>query len=197
MTYPKKKIIILSIIILFLFLCPFLIYFILQITLNTELPLVVVISDSMEPTIYKGDLLFVKGVNPNDIKNGTIEEKNGDIIVFNVNGLWERAPNYPIVHRVINKYQKGDIWYFRTKGDANLYPDPIDISQYHIYGIIYGRIPYIGWIKIFLTELNLFILLFVVISILLITSIVWDLLKNKNKKKYKDSKNQKDKLTNI
>ena len=53
----------------------FLVYFILQISFKTESPIVVVISPSMEPQIHKGDLLFVMGIDPENIKNGTIADK--------------------------------------------------------------------------------------------------------------------------
>ena len=101
----RKKIIIAVIIIGFAFFGSFLIYFILQVALNTQSPMVVVISPSMEPNIHKGDLLFLRGVeDPADLKNGTIEEKNGDVIVFDARGLWDGAPEEPIVHRIVDKW---------------------------------------------------------------------------------------------
>ena len=44
--------------------------------------MVIVVSGSMEPNLYKGDLLFLKGTDPATIKNGTSEGKEGDIIVL-------------------------------------------------------------------------------------------------------------------
>ncbi len=168
----RKKIIIAVVMISIAFFGSFLVYFVLQISFNTETPIVVVISDSMEPQIHRGDLLFVMGIEPENIKNGTIEDKNGDIIVFNAQGLWLTAPIEPIVHRVIDKYQIGDMWYFRTKGDANPIPDHALIPETRIIGVVVGGIPYIGFVKIFLTESGLLIPLLVVISALLIVSIV-------------------------
>ena len=78
----RKKIIIAIVMISIVFFGSFFVYFILQISFNTESPIVVVISPSMEPQIHKGDLLFVMGIDPEDIKNGTAEDKDGDIIVF-------------------------------------------------------------------------------------------------------------------
>jgi len=54
---PKKKVAISIFLIGFAFLGSYLIYFILQIALNTSTPMVVVVSGSMEPNINKGDLL--------------------------------------------------------------------------------------------------------------------------------------------
>ncbi|MHA1390920.1 MAG: signal peptidase I [Promethearchaeota archaeon] len=173
----RKKIIIAVVMISVAFFGSFLVYFILQISFNTETPIVVVVSGSMEPQIHQGDLLFVMGREPENIKNGTIIDKDGDIIVFNAQGLWPSAPIEPIVHRVIDKYQVGDTWYFRTKGDANAIPDAEPVPESRIIGVVVGGIPYIGWVKIFLTESGLLIPLLVVISALLIISIVRDIYK--------------------
>jgi len=171
----RKKIIIAIVMISIAFFGSFLVYFILQISFNTESPIVVVISPSMEPQIHKGDLLFVMGIDAEDIKNGTAEDKDGDIIVFNA--YWYGAPMDPIVHRVIHKYLVGDKWYFRTKGDANSLRDPEDVSEDDIIGVVVGGIPFIGWVKIFLTESGLLIPLLIIISALLIISIVREIYK--------------------
>jgi len=166
-------------------------YLVLQVALNTEAPIVVVVSGSMEPSIREGDLLFVMGANPEDIKNGTAEDKNGDVIVFDARGLWVGAPEEPIVHRVIDKYLVGDTWYFRTKGDANSLPDRAPVPESRIIGVVIGGIPYIGWIKILLTESGLLIPLLVIISVLLVISIIWDIFQGDDEdQKKKNDKNQ-------
>ena len=182
---PKKKIIIAVVMISIAFLGSFLVYFILQISFNTETPIVVVVSGSMEPQIHEGDMLFVMGIEPENIKSGTIEDKTGDIIVFNAQ--WPTAPLDPIVHRVIYKYQVGDKWYFETKGDANVLPDPGEVSEDDIIGVVVGGIPYIGWVKIFLTESGLLIPLLVIISVLLIISVLKDIYQDDDQdKKHKE-----------
>ncbi|MHA2392010.1 MAG: signal peptidase I [Promethearchaeota archaeon] len=187
----KKKIIVTVILIGLAFSGAFLIYFVMQIGLNTETPMVVVVSGSMEPNLYRGDLLFLRGKDGADIQNGTIEGKEGDIIVFNAHGIWSHPPTDPIVHRVIDKwYVEGDGWYFRTKGDANALPDSGDVPESHILGVVVGRIPYIGWVKIALTESGLLIPLLVIVSILLVASIMWDLFK-KDKDEKKDAEESK------
>jgi len=194
---PHRKIIIAVVMIVIAFFGSFLVYFVLQISLNTESPIVVVISESMEPTIHKGDLLFVMGIDAEKIKNGTAEEQDGDVIVFDARGLWFDAPQEPIVHRVIGKYIDEDVWYFITQGDANSSPDGAPIPEYRVMGVVVGGIPYIGWVKIFLTESGLLIPLLVIISALLIISIVSDILKGddedqdkKNKESLKDINKQ-------
>jgi len=188
---PKRKIITAILLIIFAFSGSFLIYYIMQVSLNTKTPMVVVVSGSMEPNLLKGDLLFLKGKDPESIKNGTIEGKEGDIIVFNAQGLpgWFHAPSEPIVHRVIDKkYDNG--WFFLTKGDANPTPDSSWIPESRIIGVVVGRIPYIGWVKILLTDSGLLVPLLVIVSALLIISIVWDIVKGDDEKGKNKSKDQ-------
>ncbi len=194
----KRKVIIAVILIIFAFSGSFLIYFILQISLNTNTPMVVVISGSMEPTILKGDLLFVQGKDPAQIKNGTIVGKEGDVIVFDAWNLpgWFNPPRDPVVHRVVDKWYDGG-WYFLTKGDANPTVDDGPVPENRVLGVVVGRIPYIGWIKILLTDSGLLIPLLVIVSALLIISIIWDIFKKdddgeeKKKGKNKLTYNQK------
>ena len=178
----KKKVIIAISMIFIAFFGSFLLYFILQVSLNTQTPVVVVVSGSMEPTLKKGDLLFIRGVDPVAIRNGTIEDKNGDIIVFDSNGVWSFPQADPIVHRVVNKRYTGSYWEFQTKGDANPTVDEGWVPEYNIYGIVCGGIPYIGWVKIVLADSGLLIPLLIIISGVLIISIIWDVVKEEKKK---------------
>jgi len=188
-----KKVIIAVVMICIAFFGSFLVYFGLQVALNTEAPIVIVVSGSMEPSIREGDLLFVMGANPEDIKNGTAEDRNGDVIVFDARGLWAGAPEEPIVHRVIDKYLVGDTWYFRTKGDANSIPDQAPVPESRKIGVVIGGIPYIGWVKILLTESGLLIPLLIIISALLVISIIRDIFQGDDEdQKKKIDKNQED-----
>ena len=187
----KKKVIVAVLLISFAFFGSFIIYFVLQVSLNTQTPIVVVVSGSMAPTINEGDILFVQGRNPSLIQNGSAVEKDGDIIVFNAYGLWSSAPLDPIVHRVIDKWYDNGTWYFRTKGDANSLPDPVPISEDKVIGVVIGGIPFIGWIKIVLTESGLLIPLLIIISVLLIISIVWDFVKEEEKDSERDLQEKK------
>ena len=187
----KSKIIFGIVLIALAFSGSFLIFYIMQLTLHTNTPMVVVVSGSMEPTLFKGDLLFLEGKDPSQIKNGTIEGKEGDIIVFNAVNLpgWPNAPPDPIVHRVIEKkYDNG--WFFRTKGDANSLPDDDWVPDYRIYGVVIGKIPYIGWVKILLTDSGLLIPLLVIVSALLVISIIWDIVKKDDNSKNKKNEEQ-------
>jgi len=196
----KRKIIVTVILLGVAFSGAFLIYFIMQVALNTDTPMVVVVSGSMEPNLLEGDLLFLKGTDPENIKSGTIAGKEGDIIVFNAYNLWVHAPAEPIVHRVIDKkYDNG--WFFLTKGDANSIPDADWVPETRIFGVVVGRIPYVGWVKIILTDSGLLIPLLVIVSVLLVISVIWDLVKKEkddpeidNKKRIYDEKKIKQEI---
>jgi len=165
--------------IIFAFSGAFLVFIILKVSLNTETPVVVVISGSMEPNIHEGDLLFVMGTDAGEIKIG-------DVIVFDAS--W--GPQEPIVHRVIDIQNITGVWHFETKGDANSDSDPDLVSQYDVLGVVVGRIPYIGWVKLFLERYNLLIPLLVIISVLLVISIVRDIFKGDDEEE--DKTNAKD-----
>ena len=187
----KRKVIIGVILIIIAFSGSFLVYFILQLALHTSNPMVVVVSRSMEPTLLKGDLLFLEGRDPSQIKNGTIIGKEGDIIVFDARNLpgWINPPNDPIVHRVVDKWYDGG-WFFLTKGDANPTVDSSAVPENRVLGVVVGRIPYIGWVKIVLTDSGLLIPLLVIVSALLIISIIWDIVKKDDTSRDKESKRE-------
>ncbi len=186
----KKSIIITVILIVVAVSSSFLIYFALQVSLNTSTPIVVVSSPSMSPNINTGDLLFVRGVDPASIRNGTAEDKNGDVIIFNaieLRSLWWDAPSIPVVHRVIDKRNNSGVWEFLTKGDANSqrdgYPNEVWVSEDLIYGVVIGGIPYIGYVKIILTDSGLLIPLIVLILFIIVVSMIWDVYKEREEKK--------------
>lgn len=64
----------------------------LGVALNTPSPIVVVLSESMEPAIYRGDLLFLSMPRHDPLEIG-------DIVVYEV-----KHQPVPIVHRVIERH---------------------------------------------------------------------------------------------
>ena len=176
------KVFITSIIILIAVISSFLTFYILQFSLNTQTPVVVVCSQSMSPNINEGDLLFVQGKNPSDISVG-------DVIVFQAD--WIGAPQEPVVHRVVEIIDAGGELRFYTLGDNN---DGIWDDNYRtaneIYGVVIGGIPYIGWVKLFFDRTGLLIPLIVLIVFFLIISIIWDYTKEREEQK----RNEKEKF---
>ncbi|KAI0772947.1 hypothetical protein BD413DRAFT_473757 [Trametes elegans] len=126
---------------------------------NTESPIVVVLSGSMEPAFYRGDLLFL--TNPTDQRYQV-----GDITVYKIPGA-----DIPIVHRVLETHDfvsknKGlvaaapvvDKQLLLTKGDNN-HIDDIELYQglewlerKHIVGKVRGFLPYIGYVTIAMND---------------------------------------------
>jgi signal peptidase len=105
-------------------------YSIISALLRTNKFLVTVTSNSMEPTLKKGDIAIIKNVE--DIRVG-------DIIVFE-----SRGDLY--IHRVVGIDQE----YYITKGDAYSYPDLGKINRERILGKVVAKIPYLGYLNIFL-----------------------------------------------
>lgn len=172
-------------------------FFMLTVILNTQMPIVVITSKSMSPYINTGDLLFIRGISPENIKNGTHEDKLGDVIIYEGYPFLHLNPNLdPIVHRITGKWfniSEGK-WYFQAQGDANSIRDPpyyVDypIPEDNIIGIVVGKIPYIGYIKIWLTDPGLRIPLIVFFGLLLVISIIWD---KKHPEEEKEENQQKE-----
>ncbi len=111
----------------------------LAFALSTDMPVVAVESNSMKPTFQKGDILVLQGVSSEELEVG-------DIIVFS-----STNQDVPIVHRIVEINPDNT---FQTKGDANAkqlsFEKRIESSQIHGKEVLI--IPYLGWIKIGITE---------------------------------------------
>lgn len=101
----------------------------------------------------KGDIIFLRGKQPKDIKIG-------HIIVFRSHS--SRPKPDPIIHRVVSKYSKGGSYHFQTKGDHNEGSinacersgciDETDIAEQQIIGNTFFRVPYLGYVKIWFVD---------------------------------------------
>lgn len=111
----------------------------LAFALSTDMPIVAVESNSMVPTFYRGDILVLQGVPADQLAVG-------DIIVFS-----PPSQSTPIVHRIIEINPDGT---FQTRGDANSGQLSFEksITDSQIHGREIFVIPYLGWIKIGMTE---------------------------------------------
>ncbi|TPX69654.1 hypothetical protein SpCBS45565_g02304 [Spizellomyces sp. 'palustris'] len=119
----------------------------LSVVTNSESPIVVVLSESMEPAFARGDLLFLtQPSTPITI---------GDICVFKL-----RGKPVPIVHRVIELHTTtNNTQYLLTKGDNNqvddrgLYnPGQMWIKKEDVVGRVKGFLPYVGMVTILLND---------------------------------------------
>ncbi|MGY5873065.1 MAG: signal peptidase I [Candidatus Thorarchaeota archaeon] len=115
-------------------------YGIFTVAMGSSSPLVVVESDSMIPTLYRGHLLILQARAPDQIQVG-------NIIVFDA-GYHDK----PIVHRIMRiENVSGELHYF-TQGDNNALEDPGYRTIDDIIGVVTLAIPYIGHVTLFLHE---------------------------------------------
>lgn len=99
-----------------------------------------VASGSMKPVINVGDLVLIKKCNANSIEIN-------DIIEY-------KRENYSVIHRVIDKYDKGGEKFFITKGDNNDSSDGEPISEKNLKGKVIAKIPYIAYPTIWINALS-------------------------------------------
>jgi len=142
----------------------------LKLAFRTEHPLLAVASGSMEPVLYRGDLILVQGVHnackihaaPKDA------DQPGDIIIFHRPGDPEGEL---IVHRAVEKFNENGRWYIRTQGDAVGSEDPWQVEESDIVGEYTGaKAPLLGHIALFFEPLQVkvaFIMLWIILLIIL------------------------------
>ena len=132
-----------------------------KIILHVDTPFVVVASGSMEPTLNVGDLLIVKGTDPNELHVG-------EIVIFKPPEPYWRG--IPWVHRIIDIEANGDDIKIKTKGDANAFPDPFWLKSENIIGAITMKIPYVGLLS--LTMKNWIIPITILIAVIIILILI-------------------------
>jgi signal peptidase len=117
----------------------------LRFAFRTEYPILAVASGSMEPVLYKGDLIVVEGIeNVSDIYVAPKDaEKPGDILVY-------QGATEMIVHRAIDKTTgtDGKIT-FIIHGDANAEGANEHVHESKIIGRYVGfKVPWLGQIAL-------------------------------------------------
>jgi len=124
-------------------------YKVLMLASNSESPIVVVLSGSMEPGVHRGDLLVLTNYEK------TQRLVSGDIVVYK---LPER--NIPIVHRLIKVHEKKNLDIdVLSKGDNNI-PDDRELYGYGrkwlqrpmIVGRAFAFLPYAGMLTILMND---------------------------------------------
>jgi len=171
-------------------------FFGLQLALNSSVPVRVVESGSMcvpysyacdgwshpfDQTLHVGDIILIQGVNPADLN---ANYPNSDVIVY-LNP--DDTSATPIVHRIVDVENIDGKLYFQTKGDGNgqrwpAIPSPNEydsrtlwrtgdgkgLPQELVVGKVVMRIPYFGWITLFLRENSWGLPLIVALILLLV-----------------------------
>mmetsp|Transcript_13157 Transcript_13157/g.33583 ORF Transcript_13157/g.33583 Transcript_13157/m.33583 type:complete len:178 (+) Transcript_13157:133-666(+) len=121
----------------------------LMLVSGSESPIVVVLSGSMEPAYYRGDLLF--------LSHPSKDVEVGDVVVYKVHGR-----DIPIVHRVLETHHFSDPNQksrLLTKGDNNsaddraLYnPGQLWLSPNNVVGVCKAFLPYVGMLTIVMND---------------------------------------------
>ena len=95
-----------------------------------------VISGSMEPVLKVGSAVYVKKVDPKNIKTG-------DVITFFMD-----SSDIRVTHRVVENNLEKQI--LITKGDANLKVDQLPVKWEKVCGTVIMTVPFVGYILRFL-----------------------------------------------
>lgn len=111
----------------------------------------IILSGSMETSIYTGDLVFVKEVD-------TTTLKKNDIIAF------RNEKDTVTTHRIVEIVYENGKTYFRTKGDNNNTEDANLVAVDKVEGIYVSRIPNAGnWLMFIQQPIALAMILLVIL----------------------------------
>jgi signal peptidase I len=121
-------------------------------------------SNPFAPALQIGDLIIIQGVNPKDVY---AHPGNGDILVF-------RAidSNELIVHRAVGETVENGTIYFITEGDNNAGPGPSSPTPAaNVIGKVILRIPWVGWLALFMSNSSAVYVIAVIIVLLIIVEL--------------------------
>lgn len=99
-----------------------------------------VLSGSMEPTIHTGSIVYVKDVDPEDLRTG-------DVITYMLDE--DTISTHRIVE-VIPDDEDPTVIRFKTKGDANASADGAPVHCQNVIGTPKFSIPYLGYVANFI-----------------------------------------------
>jgi len=102
--------------------------------LQTPMPMVSVVSGSMEPTLHVGDLMIISKA----------DYKVGDIAIY-------LRGRMTIIHRIIEIRPTGYVF----KGDNNAAPDPEVVSPDRVLGRVRLAIPLLGYPRLALYAIGI------------------------------------------
>lgn len=133
----------------------------------------IVLTDSMDPEIKSGDLIFTKAVDPESVAVGDI------ITFFDPDGNGTST----VTHRVVEVLREDGLQ-FRTKGDANNTEDRTPVPAENLIGVYRMRLPGLGQAAMFM-QTTPGLLVCVVVPLVLLIGI--DLLRRRRMEKEQSS----------
>ncbi len=117
---------------------------------------VVILTNSMQPTINPGDLVITRPVPPSELHVG-------DIILYEVH---LGNATYKITHRIVAiRTDKNGRYYFLTKGDNRKYIDPWRVYPDQVIGKVIFIIPGLGRVWYYTPIIVLLIFMFIIGSL--------------------------------
>ena len=115
----------------------------------------VVVSGSMEPAFYRGDIVLIQKADFLGIHEFNVDDiKVGDVVVYNAEWFEQ-----PVIHRVIDIVDINGTTMYKIKGDNNKAPDPYYVNKSQIVSkvVTWGDnlvvIPKIGYLSLWLRGL--------------------------------------------
>lgn len=141
----------------------------LQLYLRTPTPLLAVESGSMEPVLYRGDLVVVRAVDPATLQVG-------DIVIYDAASLPFSQSDVPIVHRIVEIQNVSGELHFFTKGDNNILRDDEYRTASDIIAKVIGSVRYLGFITLLLLSSSGFTSIILLIIAFLVPSLLCDYL---------------------
>lgn len=120
-----------------------------------------ILSDSMEPHIKTGSVVYVKSCQPSEVETG-------DVITFKTSV----QNNAVATHRVVLNDQNNAA--FVTKGDHNEEADAIPVSYERLLGKVMVSIPFLGTLYLWIVSaLGMAVCTFTLIMIMVLWYFVW------------------------
>ena len=128
---------------------------ILVIVLIAAQHLNVVVSGSMEPAFYRGDIVLIEKADFLGIQEFNVDDVQvGDVVVYNAEWF-----DQPVIHRVIDIVDINGTTMYKIKGDNNNAPDPYYVNKNQIvskvvkFGDNLVVIPKVGYLSLWLRGL--------------------------------------------
>ncbi len=147
----------------------------------------VVVTDSMKPTISGGDMIIDRKTAPDDVREG-------DIISFFDPTRSKR--DVVITHRVVGIESVGDQIHYLTKGDANNAQDPVAVPASMLVGVYQKTIPVLGHVVLFMRT-TLGVILTVIQPILGVTAYELIKLRRREKEQIKETEQLRSQLESL
>lgn len=133
-----------------------------------------VLTGSMEPELPVGSLVYVRGVDPNDVKPGdaiTFELESGTLVTHEVFEVDAQERTFR-THGIAN-----------VDGDGNISPDAAPVEWSQLVGVVAFCIPYLGYINNLVTQTPGIYITVSLVAVVIAVSILIELFESNKEEK--------------